>query len=200
MQVRLTVPRIIPTGNKREIMRNRSTGRPFIMPNLEAQNFRAHVRAGCQQLVGELRKNPEFTRIHFPIDTGECPLRIDCFFCFQPESGRARCMRSSDEDNLKKGLYDGMKGVVFDDDRGIVEGYFAKGVAPTMLQGKPFRDEVIFCILSRAGYRTAEWFATLFEIPVLPPWRPEDQSPILRPDAPGMGKIITDLTARRRGN
>jgi Holliday junction resolvase RusA-like endonuclease len=189
LSMTFNVPQLVPTVNKAIIRRNRN-GRPFIMPNDEAQAFRAHVAIAARKAVSAAHKGGPFKDVLFPIPGKLSPLRVDCYFSFGATPEGRRRLILTDIYNLAKGALDALIGIVYDDDRYITEGYTVKGLAPAEVDGTAIVGEFVSFCISRAGFRPPEHMAPLMQgaLPVFPPWRPEDRSSILRP---GAGKIIT---------
>ena len=179
----LPIPELVATGNRNIIVMNRGTHKRRVVKDEKARTFRAHIAAAAHEALGVMkRRQPELAVLHFPISGAECQLRVDVLFCFCTANRGAARLTRSDEDNLKKGVYDGIKGVIVDDDNWIVEGYWARGKAPE----KAVEDAVLLTI-SRAGFREWRELEPLARLPILPPWRREDRSKVLAPQG---GKIL----------
>lgn len=183
IQMLLPVPELKATGNRNIVQINSRTRKRFIRKDDASVTFRAHIAAAAQEALGDMkRKQPELAALHFPIWGSEFPLRIDVVFCFCDENRGVTRMERSDEDNLKKGVYDGIKGVIIDDDNWIVEGYWAKGKAP-----KGAVEDAVLLGISRAGFREWGELEMLARLPVLAPWRVADRTKVL---APQPGRIV----------
>lgn len=164
----LPVPRFA-SGNKRDMVVNRSTGRWFPKPNLDAQNYRKHLQAGLQEFIQNL-KDPGAPR--FPIDAHE--VRLDLYFGFAAdEDGSYRRMKLSDIDNLFKITQDALQGIVIGKDNRISEIHGAKVMMPPDV-----RTDWLWLLISRSGYRSAaqmELFLKAGGAGALWPWRPGDE-------------------------
>lgn len=169
------VPQIVAGTNRLAILRNGGTGRPFIKREAKADAFKEHVKAGALAILGTAKRTPQFAGVSFPLAGAECQIRVDVLLAFSMIGRGPARMRTSDLDNLKKMIFDALTGTLIDDDRWITEGFAAKGT------GVPNEPEDRVClIVSRAGYRDAaglDWLAN--SLPILPPWRPENQGKIL---------------------
>lgn len=158
------VPRIVPGANKVR------AGKGKVWRDEKAEAFRDHVSAATFSMLGDLkRKDPVVSAVNFPLPGEECQIRADTAFGFSRAGRGPARMRASDRDNLAKMFYDGLEGALIDDDRWITEGYIAKGEAPDDIGS----DEVIFCAVSRAGFRSAEHLQALCSLGPLPPWYAE---------------------------
>lgn len=181
------------SGNRRRIVLNNRTRKPILIPEERVDAYRAHLRACFAQVRIELsRRDDRFRAIEFPIAGKDCPLRVDLLFGFKADDdGSHRRMKLSDIDNLRKTTQDALEGELYDNDRYIVEGFTAIGEAPAIAKG-----DVIWCLVSRAGYRTGKQMELIHfndGFGVLPPWRPIDG-----PGAAMIGRppslIVPDIT------
>ena len=182
------------SGNRHKLARQRGTGKLLIFPEPRVYAFKQHLRACFKAICAELRHRDElFRAIEFPLAGKEGQLRVDMLFGFRAdEDGSHRRMKLSDIDNLRKTTQDALEGELFDNDRYIVEGYTSIGEAPPEAKG-----DVIWCCVSRAGYRTGRENEQLHLAPhfaTIPPWRPTDRpgaariervSPIIVPGSNG---------------
>jgi Holliday junction resolvase RusA-like endonuclease len=175
-------------NNKHKIRRRKGSLKPFVMKTKEAEQYTRNVRAGFMAGYNALRKQLPLTKGPFEID-----LRVDVFFQWCKADRTHGEMRSSDIDNLLKGVYDalqwglvapGVKWGLIKDDRQITEGFTAKGEAPE--DGDGSRISVLF---SRAGLRDPQGMAAAMQgLGALWPWTFQQQTPT---------KIITPGTGPR---
>jgi hypothetical protein len=180
-----SVPQIVPGTNRLAILRNSSTGKPFVKREPRADAFKEHLKAGTLQSVTAARSTAPFVDVRFPLDGAQCQIRVDVLFAFSRSGNGPGRMKTADLDNLKKMVFDALVGTLIDDDRWITEGYAAKGSG-----SDADTNDRICLIVSRAGYRDAaqlDWLA--LNLPILPPWRPENQGKILLAPAGVLKKI-----------
>jgi hypothetical protein len=169
------VPQIVPGTNKLSILRNQHSGKPLIKRDPRADTFKEHLKAGTLQILSAARSLPPFANVQFPLDGAQCQIRVDVLMAFSLEGTGPQRLKTSDLDNLKKSIFDALSGTLIDDDRFITEGYTAKGSG---FPGDP--NDRICLIVSRAGYRDSaalDWLGN--SLPLLPPWRPQDQGAII---------------------
>lgn len=179
------VPAIVPCTNKLTLVRNSRSGKMFPKREKKADTFKERIHYSTRQLLGDLKKKHAFLEgVHFPLDGSECQLRVDVILGFNAAGQGQSRMKRSDIDNLKKGIFDGLEGALIDNDRFITEGFTAKGTAPESCQG-----DLVVLGVSRAGFRDQQDLQFLVGMPIYPPWRAEDRSPIIKPVQP-VQKII----------
>lgn len=169
------VPKIVAGTNRLSILRNSRTGRPFVKRDEHSDAFEAHMKAGTLQILRAARQTSQFADVTFPLVGVDCHIRVDVLFAFSVLGRGPSRMKLCDLDNLKKLVFDALIGTLIDDDRYITEGFAAKGAGVA----NELEDRVCL-IVSRAGYRDAaglDWLAQ--NLPILPPWRPENQGKIL---------------------
>lgn len=182
--------KILPVGNMLMIRQRGKKGR-YIAREEKAEAFVRSIRSVARQAILGLQRddNPVVRGVTFPLEGKTCQIRVDVYLAYGPEDRKALAL--SDVDNVLKGIYDALKegpvyptgtwGVI-DDDRYIVGGYCEKGEAPDDGMGSR-----ILLRISRARIRSADEMGRLAagSIPILPPFRLEDQSRIIRPQIVG---------------
>lgn len=175
------VPRIVALGKKP--LTKKLTAGAF----LQASNFRKQLQELARQHADNLKQR--LPGLELPLEG--CPVRLDSLWLFSADDEGRERMMAYHESDLKRALYGGLVDILIADDRLIVEGYFAKG------EGLPGAEgEIVVALLSRAGFRSVKEMEPLFGLPIFPPWRPEDQGGIIRPDSQAGKRIITELHGR----
>jgi len=175
--------------NRRNRIRHRKGQiKPFIAKDEKSEQFIRNCRAGFMAGYNALRKK-------LPLQKGplDITLRVDVFFHWSKADRTHGEMKSSDNDNLLKGVYDALKvGIVapgvewglVKDDRLIVEGFHARGEAPE--DGEGSRIAILF---SRAGLRDPQGMAAAMQsLGPIWPWTFQEQTPT---------KIITPASGGR---